>query len=165
MSEPAFVINGWKIYAHPLFLAQLEAYQANYLATRQKHPTQWEKKTATKLYAALLKTAFAVIPADPMKEEFRQGSTLGTGNKHWFRATFLQQFRLFFRYSEDKKAIVLAGVNDDETKRACGAKTDAYVVFKKMLEAGDPPGSWDALIKASATEENAERFRAGAGQE
>ncbi|MFC5484660.1 type II toxin-antitoxin system YhaV family toxin [Microvirga aerilata] len=72
---------------------------------------------------------------------FRQGSTRGTENKHWFSAKFLQQFRLFFRYSEDKKAIVLAWVNDDRTNRAYGSKPDAYAVFKKMLDAGDLPGS------------------------
>jgi toxin YhaV len=162
--EPGFVINGWKIYAHPLFLEQLEAYRANYQAARQKHSKTWQTKTATKLYAALLKTAFEVIPADPTKEEFRQGSTLGKENKHWFRAKFFQQFRLFFRYSEDKKAIVLAWVNDDNSKRAYGSRTDAYAVFKKMLDAGNPPGSWDELMKASATDENAERFRAAAGK-
>lgn len=81
------------------------------------------------------------------------------------RAKFNQQFRLFFRYSEDKKAIVLAWVNDEDTKRAYGSKSDAYAVFRKMLEAGDPSGSWGELMKASATEENAERFKAGAGRE
>lgn len=165
MREPAFIVNGWEIYAHPLFLDQLNAYQAAYRAVRAKHPKEYKTKKATKLYLALLKTAFEVIPADPMSPDFRQGSTLGDDNKHWFRAKFLQQFRLFFRYSEDKKAIILAWVNDEGTKRVYGSKTDAYEVFKKMLKAGNPPDDWDALLKASATDDVVERFRAEAGRE
>ena len=165
MSEPAFVINGWEIYAHPLFLDQLEAYQAAYHAVRAKHPKEYKTKKATKLYLALLKTALEVIPTDPTNPDFRQGSTLGDDNKHWFRAKFLQQFRLFFRYSDDKKAIILAWVNDEDTRRAYGSKTDAYEVFKKMLKAGNPPDDWDALLKATAADDAVERFRAGAGRE
>ncbi|WP_404294180.1 type II toxin-antitoxin system YhaV family toxin (plasmid) [Microvirga sp. RSM25] len=136
MNEPTIVVNGWKIYAHPVFLDQLEAYQTDFHAVRAKHPKDYKTKKATKLYAALLKTAFEVIPADPTNPDFRQGSTLGDDNKNWFRAKFLQQFRLFFRYAEDKKTIVIGWVNNEDTKRAYGSKTDAYETFKKMLKAG-----------------------------
>lgn len=164
MSEPTIVVNGWKIYAHPLFLDQLEAYQAAYQAVREKHPREYKTKKATKLYAALLKTAFEAIPADPTKPDFRQGSTLGDDNKNWFRAKFLQQFRLFFRYAEDKKTIVLGWVNDEDTKRAYGSRTDAYETFKKMLKAGNPPSDWEVLLKASADNKSVGRLKAGSGR-
>ena len=50
--------------------------------------------------------------------EYRKGGTLGDEHKHWFRAKFFQQYRLFFRYHGPSKVIVLAWVNDEDTKRA-----------------------------------------------
>lgn len=38
-------------------------------------------------------------------------------------------------------------MNDADTLRADGSKTDAYAVFKKMLDKGDPPDDWDSLLK------------------
>ena len=35
---------------------------------------------------------------ETVRPEYRQGGTLGDDRKHWFRAKFLQQYRLFFRY-------------------------------------------------------------------
>ena len=90
------------------------------------------------------------IPIDPARPEFRQGGTLGPARKHWFRAKFGNgRFRLFFRYSTAAKIIILAWVNDSDTLRTYGAKTDAYAVFKTMLDKGNPPEDWDALLKAS----------------
>lgn len=55
---------------------------------------------------------FDVIPQDPTRTEFRQGTTLGPNHKHWFRAKFFQQYRLFYRYHVQAKVIVYAWVND-----------------------------------------------------
>jgi toxin YhaV len=41
--------------------------------------------------------------------------------------------------------IVLAWVNDEDTKRAYESNDDAYRVFRKMLESGHPPDDWNAL--------------------
>lgn len=61
------VANGWTLFAHPLFLDQLES-----LAVR----------------------------------------------RHWFRAKFFQQYRLFFRYHRAQRIIVYAWVNDEQTRCA-----------------------------------------------
>ncbi|WP_370317525.1 type II toxin-antitoxin system YhaV family toxin, partial [Pseudoalteromonas sp.] len=72
--------------------------------------------------------------------------------KHWFRAKFFQQYRLFFRYHLGSKIIVYAWVNDENNKRAYGSKTDAYKVFEKMLNSGHPPEGWNELLKAAKDE-------------
>ena len=72
---------------------------------------------------------------------------MGDDYKHWFRAKFFQQYRLFFRYHEPSKTIVYAWVNDEHSKRAYGSKTDAYRVFEKMLQSGSPPDDWQALLE------------------
>lgn len=146
-SEPEpLVVNGWTIFAHPLFLAQLEALTRQVEALKQKDPAGFNKKNATKRLAAIAKLVFEVIPQDPSRAEYRQGSTLGEDHKHWFRAKFFQQYRLFFRYHASSKVIVCAWVNDDNTKRAFESSDDAYRVFKKMLENGQPPDNWDHLL-------------------
>ncbi|MES2952602.1 MAG: type II toxin-antitoxin system YhaV family toxin [Pseudomonadota bacterium] len=141
-----WVVNGWSVFAHPLFLAQLQALTLQVEALKSKDPQGYVKKNATKRLAAIQKLAFEVIPQDPTRVEYRQGGTLGEEYKHWFRAKFFQQYRLFFRYHLQAKIIVLAWVNNEDSKRAYDSSDDAYRVFRKMLESGHPPDDWDALL-------------------
>lgn len=152
-SQP-LVINGWSIFAHPLFLHQFEELLTSVELLRQNDPQNYHKKNATKRLAAIAKLVFEVIPQDPTRSEYPQGTTLGTEYKHWFRAKFFQQYRLFFRYHQESKIIVFAWVNDEDSKRTYGSKTDAYRVFKKMLENDHPPDDWDALLKEAEAESN-----------
>ena len=61
----------------------------------------------------------------------------------------LGRFRLFFRFSTAHRAIIYAWLNDASTLRKAGAPTDPYTVFKRRLDAGDPPGDWDLLLAAA----------------
>lgn len=140
------VINGWTIFAHPLFLDQVETITQQVDVLRQKDPNGFTKKNSTKRLAAIAKLAFEVIPQDPARAEYRQGNTLGEHHKHWFRAKFFQQYRLFFRYHAPSKVIIYAWVNDDDSKRAYESSDDAYRMFRKMLENGHPPSDWNKLI-------------------
>ena len=93
-------------------------------------------------------------PEDPSRADYRQGGTLGEDRKHWFRAKLGGgRFRLFFRYSSSAKIIIYAWVNDETTLRTYGAKTDAYAVFRKMLDKGNPPDDWAALLAGASSEE------------
>lgn len=145
-------INGWTVFAHPLFLAQIEVLAQQVEALRQKDPIGYLKKNATKRLAAIMKLAFDVIPQDPTRAEYRQGGTLGDNHKHWCRAKFFQQYRLFFRYHAPGRVIVLAWVNDQDTKRAYESSDDAYRVFRKMLENGQPPDDWSQLLAEARAE-------------
>lgn len=153
VNEP-LVINGWNIFAHPLFLNQFEELLTQVEDLRQKYPEDYKKKNATKRLAAIARLAFDVIPQDPTRNDYRQGNTLGNDYKHWFRAKFFQQYRLFFRYHQESKIIVFAWVNDEKSKRAYDSKTDAYRVFKKMLESGKPPDDWNDLLDDAKGETN-----------
>ncbi len=148
------VINGWNIFAHPLFLNQFEELLTQVENLRQKYPQNYKKKNATKRLAAIVKLAFDVIPQDPTHSNYRQGTTLGDEYKHWFRAKFFQQYRLFFRYHQESKIIVFAWVNDENSKRAYDSKTDAYQVFRKMLASGNPPDDWNDLLQDAENETN-----------
>lgn len=146
---PPIVVNGWTLYAHPLFVEQFEVLTEKVEKLKTKDPKGYVKKNATKRLAAIHKLAFEIIPQDPTKPEYRQGTTLGENNKHWFRAKFFQQYRLFFRYHQQSKVIIYAWVNDESTKRAYESKSDAYIVFAKMLTSGHPPDDWNALLKSA----------------
>jgi toxin YhaV len=147
LSDEPQLINGWTIFAHPLFLDQLEDLTEQVEKLKAKDSTGYVKKNATKRLAAIHKLAFEKIPQNPTLPEYRQGDTLGDNRKHWFRAKFFQQYRLFFRYHSKSKIIIYAWLNDDKTKRAYGSRTDAYYVFEIMLENGNPPESWEKLLK------------------
>lgn len=148
MSEnQPLIINGWRIFAHSLFISQLEELSDQVEQLRQRYPKDYQKKNPTKRLAAINKLAFEIIPQDPTRKEYRQGNTLGKEYKHWFRAKFFQQYRLFFRYHQQQKIIVYVWVNDVESKRAYESKTDAYRVFKRMLENGKPPDDWKMLLE------------------
>jgi toxin YhaV len=140
------VVNGWTVFMHPLFASQLDALVQQVSSLKKKDPGGYVKKNASKRLAAITKLAFDVIPQDPTRPEYRQGNTLGEEHKHWFRAKFFQQYRLFFRYHAPSRVIVLAWVNDEDTKRAYESSDDAYRVFRKMLEAGHPPDDWGKLL-------------------
>lgn len=129
------VINGWTVFCHPLFLEELSLLVNQVENLKQKDPQNYKNKNATKRLAAIAKLAFEVIPKDPTNPAFRQGSTLGKNHKHWFRAKFFQQYRLFFRFDTASKIIVFAWVNDE-----------------KMLSNGCPPDNWTSLLKEEKSE-------------
>lgn len=157
----SLVMHGWTVFAHPLFLAQIEALTRQVEALKQKDPTRYMKKNASKRLAAIAKLAFDVIPQDPTRPDYRQGGTLGNEHKHWLRAKFFQQYRLFFRYHASSQVIVFAWVNDEDTKRAYESSDDAYRVFRKMLESGHPPDDWNQLLaEAQAQGQRLQQFAA-----
>ncbi len=114
---------------------------------KQKDPRGFVQKNAKKRLEAISKFVFENIPRDPIAAEFRPGDTLGPKYKHWFREKFFMRHRRFFRFHVQSKGIALGWVNDEGTKRAYGAKDDAYRVFSKSLAAGHPPNDWSSLIE------------------
>lgn len=144
-------VNGWTLYAHPLFFSQIETLTIAVEKATKKDPKGYTSTANAKLLAAMRKLMFEAIPVDPTRPEFRQGGTLGPNRKHWFRAKFgAARFRLFFRYSSSAKIIIYAWVNDASSLRTYGSKSDAYTVFKAMLDRGNPPEDWAALMADSA---------------
>src|ERR1700737_1055662 len=155
------VVNGWGLFAHPLLLDQFESLIQEVERDREKKPEEYKNGPSAKLLAALCTFIFETVPTDPTRNEYRQGDTLGPENRHWFRVKFgNQRFRLFFRYDSKMKVIIYAWVNDEKSKRTYGSKTDAYAVFKRMLDRGNPPNDWDELLKACRSEPVTARFAA-----
>lgn len=141
--------RGWRLFVHPLFEAQLQKLTKRVGRLASNDPRGYASHPAAKILATINHYIRESIPHDPSSPEFRQGNTLGTGNRHWFRAKFHGRYRLFYRFSTQHKIIVYAWVNDDENLRKAGSKTDPYAMFKGMLERGNPPNSFAELLQAS----------------
>ncbi len=81
-AKPApLAIDGWTVFAHPLFMAQVKALVQEVEALKQQDPAGYAKKNATKRLAAIAKLAFDVIPQDPSRGQYRQGATLGAARE------------------------------------------------------------------------------------
>ena len=128
---------------------EYENYKSRALLAAAQYGNNWVTTAAGKKFLALNYVVRERIPSNPSNPEFRLGNALGENYRHWFRGKFLQQCRVFFRYSTKSEIIAYGWVNDEESLRAYGSKTDAYLVFKKMLESGRIPNDWDELIAES----------------
>jgi toxin YhaV len=144
--------HGWTLLFHDCIVDQLQKLHAAVARAQQSDPDGFEGNANVKLFRALSQLILDVVPSDPARDEFRQGNTLGPAYRHWRRAKIGRRFRLFFRYDSKAKVIAYAWVNDAQTLRAAGSKSDPYVVFEKMLQRGNPPDDWTALIAASRAE-------------
>jgi toxin YhaV len=142
-------VNGWRLFQYPLFETQLKRLTEAVEKLSISQPDAYREHPKAKLLATIHRHVTEIIPRDSNAAEFRQGDTLGPDNRHWFRAKLHQRYRLFFRFSTKDRVIVYVWVNDEFTLRKAGSKTDAYAVFKSMLNAGDPPRTLEALRKGA----------------
>jgi toxin YhaV len=162
-ADPPLVIKGWSIFAHPQFLDNFELLVAQVECLRAKNAKGYTAKNPTKRLAAIVKLAFEIIPQDPTRPEYRQGASLGNEYKHWFRAKFFQQYRLFFRYHGESRIIIYAWVNDENTKRAYESGSDAYRTFRRMLKDENPPDNWNQLLAQAKAQNKRTRAAKEAG--
>jgi toxin YhaV len=141
--------NGWKLYQWREFGRIFAALVVEVEELERVDPEGFRSHPSAKELAAIYRLVTHVIPTHPNAPEFRQGNTMGPSNRHWFSAGFYERYRLFFRFRSDARVIVYAWVNDEDTLRARGGRNDAYAVFGRMLQAGQPPSDWDQLLKES----------------
>jgi toxin YhaV len=139
--------RGWRLFNYPLFRAQLEKLVKRVERLAAADPEGYTSHPASKLLATIHHYIFDAIPRDPNAPEFRQGNTLRQDNRHWFRAKLHRRYRLFYRFSSERKVIVYVWINDEQGLRKAGSKTDPYAVFRTMLESGDPPRSFEDLLR------------------
>lgn len=146
--------HGWSLLFHDCLVEQLQKLKAASDRAEAADPSGFEANANVKLFRALSQLIFETVPSDPGREEYRQGNTMGTTYRHWRRAKMGRRFRLFFRYDSKAKVIVFAWINDEHTLRSSGSKSDPYAVFQKMLDRGNPPDDWAALLAASRADVN-----------
>lgn len=142
--------HGWTLLFHNCVVEQLQKLDGAVRRAQKSEPADFNANANVKLFRALSHVMLDIIPDDPGRDEYRQGNTLGPSHRHWRRARIGRRFRLFFRYDSKARVIVYAWVNDEQTLRASGGRSDPYAVFGKMLTRGNPPDDWNALVQASS---------------
>jgi len=141
--------HGWNLLFHDGLIEQLQKLQTAAQRAQAQDPQGFESNANLKLFNALAQLMLETVPSDPSRDEYRQGNTMGPAFRHWRRAKLGRRFRLFFRFDSKTRIIIFAWVNDENTLRSSGSKTDPYAVFQKMLQRGNPPDDWAALVSAS----------------
>ena len=101
------------------------------LADTSRRCPIFESNANIKLFDALMALILEVIPSDPNRDGYRQGTPKRPAFRHWRRAKIGRRFRLFFRFDSKARIVIFAWVNDEHTWRSPGAKTDPYFVFQK----------------------------------
>jgi toxin YhaV len=145
----AVVANGWTLLFWTEFRERWTAMLAAAREARAADPVGYRQRPELKFLRTVRDLVFEEIPRNPDDAQFRQGKTLGGAHTHWRRAKFHRRFRLFFRFHSASHTIVYAWLNDEETLRKAGSRTDPYAVFRRMLERGAPPSDWNELVAAS----------------
>lgn len=140
------VCHGWRLQFHPTFIESYRRLVTQVALLAERDPDALHAQGPAKRLAALNKLIYDVIPQDPARPEYRLGDALGRERRHWFRAKFFQQYRVFFRFHAGSRQIVFGWVNDETTKRAYESDADAYRVFRRMLKKRCPPDDWDSLL-------------------
>ena len=123
--------HGWTLLFHDCLIDQLRELHRVAQRAQRSDPTGFASNANVKLFRALSRSMLEVIPQDPSRDAYRQGSTLGVRHRHWRRARIGRRFRLFFRYDSRAKVIVYAWVNDRSALRASASKADPYTVFAR----------------------------------
>jgi toxin YhaV len=148
---PAFAeANGWKL-CHSIAFADVYhplLQEGNRLS--RLDPEGFERHLKSKILANVIHLIYDEIPNNPNAAKFLQGNTIGPTHRHWRRAKFMQRFRLFFRFDSATRVIVYGWLNDENTLRKAGSRTDPYSVFLRRLDRGTPPDDWAALLKDAA---------------
>ena len=146
------VINGWSLYNFKLFKDRLDELEKKVFQLAHKDPIGYVAHPAAKLLKSVYDVITVDVPSDPSHSKFLLGKTMGTDYTHWRRSKnhIPKRYRLFFRFKSNNMSIVYAWMNDEKTLRKEGSKTDVYTVFKKMLDKGTVPDSYDDLLDKSS---------------
>lgn len=115
-----------------------------------KDPEAYKRHPTTIFLRDVRDIILAEVPSDPGSDRYQQGNKLGSKYRHWRRVKFRGRFRLFFRYSSAQRAIIYVWLNDPNTLRKEGGRTDPYWVFRSMLDRHKPPTDWADLMAECA---------------
>lgn len=147
------IVNGWRLFYFRPFAAALNELEASVAQLAARDPAGYKAHPKTRLLASIYRAITLTVPAGPDHPSFRLGKAFGREFSNWRRVKsgMPNRYRLFFRFtSRPMKAIIYVWINDDETLRKAGARTDVYATFQRMLERGEVPASLDELLQQSA---------------
>jgi len=141
------VIGGWTILYHPVFGDRLRALKDRVKQLKATlPPVEFARHPDLKLLSAVNTLISKTIPADPNAREFMLKANLSK-----FRRVkghgLAGRHRMFYVFMHQSKTIIFLYLNDSDTLRKDGAKTDPYEVFKNLVESKNIGKDFDANLK------------------
>jgi toxin YhaV len=135
----------WRLLLHPRFMEILSDLKQHVEKLSQKDPAGYQKHPVFKRLEFISKSRKEILN-DPLHKKFLLGNALGEKYSHWRRAKKLR-YRMFFQAHSPDMMVILCWLNDETTLRKEGSRTDAYNVFRNMLNKGYIPDAFDQLKK------------------
>jgi len=135
--------NGWKLFYHPVFgdhYAQLRDRAR--LLKKHLSNAEFVGHPDVKLVAAVRRVVLEIIPEDPNRPDFWLRGDLARFRRVK-RYGLPDRYRLFYVFSEQRKALIILYLNDSRTLRKQGAKSDPYEVFGQLLRSGQIGSDFD----------------------
>jgi toxin YhaV len=150
----------WRTYFHPAFRARYEALRAAAREIGRTLPEEEARRHPTvKLLGATNRLLNEIVPTDPNAPEFRLSGSLSKFRRA--RGHGLpERYRLFWVFSTSQRIIIVLYLNDEETLRQAGSRTDPYAVFSRLVERGeigaDFAANWE-IVEAERRRSEGER--------
>lgn len=141
----------WKKYYFSLFYIRLKELYEETLQLKEKDPHNFQNHEVSKIFSKVVHS-IDNISHDPMNSRYLLGKSLGDKYKDWRRDKYDMppRYRLFFKFfSTPEKELVYAWLNDAETLRKEGSRSDPYVLFRKMLDREEVPTEKEQLKSES----------------
>ena len=121
--------NGWQILFNEPFTTAYGDLSASL------NPKEFKQHPDIKLFSALYKVIYEVVPGDPNHPDFRLDGQLRKFRRVKGRG-LPARFRLFFIFMESTKTIVFLYMNDRRSLRKAGDPRDPYGKFSRLVQQG-----------------------------
>lgn len=109
--------HGWTLLFHDRVVDQLAELPAVAQGEVQNDRPTCGSNANVKLLGALSRLMLDVVPGEPGRPEYRQGTSLESARAHWRQATIGRRFQQFFRDDSKAKVIIYAWVKDAKAPR------------------------------------------------
>lgn len=104
-------------------------------------PEDYKRHVDAKLFRAVFKLVYEIVPANPDHSDFRLSGELKAFRRVKGKG-LPRRMRMFFVFSEKAKAVIFLYINDAGTLRKAGDRNDPYDIFRDLLRKGDIGGDF-----------------------
>ena len=135
--NPDRTFHGWTILFTEPFLSSYGDLSAN--ARRLKGELsneEYAEHPDVKLFLAVRELTKDVVPSDPHHRDYQLRGELAKFRRTKGRG-LPRRYRLFWAFSDQSKAIIFLYLNDADSLRKEGGRTDPYRLFAGMVQRGE----------------------------
>lgn len=137
-TKPPLLFNGWRVLFTQPFTARYGDLRGQVRRLKEElgDTPRFHAHPTTRLFNAIHRAVFQLVPADPDRKDFRLEGDLARFRRVK-KAGLPARYRLFYIFSSEARAIIFLYLNDEETLRKEGSGSDPYVVFTRLLGRGE----------------------------